>query len=94
MVCRDKSSLKGDTVDSITKQYGLHQVIRKPTHILDNTSSWIDFTFNSQPNLIAESGVHPTLHPTCHHQLVYAEFNLQIYFPPLTRRLALPRRQY
>ena len=37
--CRDKSSLEADTVDNITKEYGLHQVIRETTHILDNTSS-------------------------------------------------------
>ena len=43
--CRDKSSLEGDTVNNITKQYGLHQVIREPTHILDNTSSCIDLIF-------------------------------------------------
>ena len=22
------------------------------------------------------------MHPNCHHQIVYAKFNLQIYFPP------------
>ena len=61
--CRDKSSLEGDTVNNITKQYGLHQVIREPTHILDNTSSCIDLIFTSQPNLVTESGVHRSLHP-------------------------------
>ena len=34
------------------------------------------------PNLIIESGVHPSLHPNCHHQLIYPKFNLQIYYPP------------
>ena len=36
----------------------------------------------SQPNLIIESGVHPSLHPNCHHQIIPAKFNLQIYYPP------------
>ena len=79
--CRDKSSLEGDTVDNITKQYGLHQIIREPTLILDNTSSCIDLIFTSQPDLITESGVDPSLHPNCHHRIVYVKFNLQIYFP-------------
>ena len=79
---RDKSSLEDDTVDNKTKQYGLYQVIRETTHILDNTSSCIDLIFTYQPNLITESGVHPSLHPNCHHQIIYAKFNLQIYFPP------------
>ena len=76
-----KSSLEGDTVDNITKQYGLHHVIREPTHIFGNTLSCIHLTFTSQPNLITESAVHPSLHPNCHHQIIYAKFNLQIYFP-------------
>ena len=32
--------------------------------------------------MIIESGVHPSLHPNCHHQIVYAKFNLLIHFPP------------
>ena len=63
----DKSSSEGNAVDTITKQYGLHQVIKEPTHILDNYSTCIDLISTSQPNLIIESGVHPSLHPNCHH---------------------------
>ena len=29
-----------------------------------------------------ESGVHLSLHPHCHHQLVFAKFNLSILYPP------------
>ena len=29
----DKSSSEGNAVDTITEQYGLHQVIKEPTHI-------------------------------------------------------------
>ena len=49
---------------------------------MHNSSLCIDLTFASQPNLITESGVHPSLRPNCHHQLIYAKFNLQIYYPP------------
>ena len=84
--CRYKSTLEGDTVNDITKQYGLHQVFREPTHTLDNASSCIDLIFTSQPNLIAELGVHPSLHRNCHHKTVYVKFNL--------RSLALQRRKY
>ena len=78
----DKSSSEGNAVDTITKQYGLHQVIKEPTHILDNSSTCIDLIFTLQPNLIIESGIHPSLHPNSHHQIVYAKFNLLIHFPP------------
>ena len=29
-----------------------------------------------------ESGVHSWLHENCHHQLVYAKFNLKVWYPP------------
>ena len=62
-------------------QFGLHQVIKEPTHILHNSSSHIGIIFASQPNLIIESGVHPSLHPNFHHQITYVKFNIQIYYP-------------
>ena len=54
----------------------------KHQHIyLDNSSTCIDIIFTSQPNLVIDSGIHPSLHPNCH-QITYARFNLQIHFPP------------
>ena len=38
--------------------------------------------FSSLPNLIIDSCVHLSLHPNCHHQIVYAKFNLGIIYPP------------
>ena len=81
-MCSNRFQVKTIENKTITKQYGLHQVIEEPTHILDNSSTCIDLIFTSQPNLIIESGVHPSLHPNCHHQIVYAKFNLLIHFPP------------
>ena len=81
--CNDNTTSQGKALENVTSQFGLHQVIKEPTHILHNSSSCIDLIFASQPNLIIESGVHPSLHPNCHHQLIYAKFNLQIYYPPL-----------
>ena len=57
-------------------------MINEPTHILGSSSSCIDLVFTSQPNLVIESGVHSSLHPNCHHQIVFAKFNLQIFYPP------------
>ena len=36
---------------------------------------------NSQLKLVIESGVPPSLHPSCHHQIVFAKFNLDIAYP-------------
>ena len=59
--------IKGKKIEDVTSQYGLRQEINEPTHILNNSTSCIDLIFNSQPDLLIESGVHPSLHPNCHH---------------------------
>ena len=68
-------------IDNITSQFGLYQVIKESTHILNTSSSCIDLIFTSQPNLIIDSGFHSSLHPNCNHQIVYAKFNLEIIYP-------------
>ena len=78
----NKSSSEDNAVGTITKQYGLQQVIKEPRYILDNSSTCIDLIFTSQPNLIIESGVHPPWHSKRHHKIVCATINLQIHFPP------------
>ena len=75
----DRTSFEGNKIEQITSQLGLSQIINEPTHILDSSSSCIDLVFTSQPNLVIESGVHPSLHQNCHHQIVYAKFNLNLH---------------
>ena len=75
----DKSISEGNAVDTITKQFSINQIINETTHILDNSSTYIDLIFTSQANLII--GVHRSLHPNCYHQVVFAKFDLQIHFP-------------
>ena len=73
-------------IDAVTSNYGLHPLIQVPTHIHHMSSSCIDLIFTSQPNLVMESGVHSSLHPNCHHQVVFVKFNLSIlYRPPYER---------
>ena len=79
----DLSASEGTQVDSLTTSYGLSQIISDPTHILPNSSSCIGLIFTNQPNLVTESGVHPSFHPKCHHQIVFANLNLKEEYPPL-----------
>ena len=32
-----------------------------------------------------DSGVHPSLHSNCHHQIIYAKFDLKVFYPPYER---------
>ena len=67
-------------------QFGLSQIILKNVlvliDILESSTSCIDLIFTRQPNLVAESCFNPSLHPNCHHGILFAKFNLQIYYPP------------
>ena len=69
-------------LENIMSQPGVQWVIKKPTYIPDNFVSRIDLTFTSQTNLIIESGFYLSLHPKCHHQVVYTTFNLHNFHPP------------
>ena len=40
----DKTNFQGAKIDTLTSQYGLHQIIKEPTHILSTSFSCIDFT--------------------------------------------------
>ena len=52
---KDITSNEDRKIETVTSQKGLHQKINEPTHILNNSSSCIEFTFNSQSNLLIES---------------------------------------
>ena len=71
----DKCSFEGNTIENVTSQFSLKQVIKESTHILDNSSSCIDLIFVSRANLLIESGGHRSLHSNCHHQTVYSKFD-------------------
>lgn len=82
----DTTTSEGSQIEALTSSYGLMQMISDPTHILQNLSSCIDLLFTNQPNLITNSGVHSSLHPTCHHQVIFANIDLKIQFPPPYQR--------
>ena len=77
----DIDTIKGTRLESITHYYGLYQIINKPTHILPSSASCIDLIFTNQPNLVLNSGVHPSLHQNCHHQVIFAQITLKVYYP-------------
>ena len=84
----DRSTIEGSKIDFLTFQFGLSQIIKEPTHIQENSSFCIDLIFTTQPNMVLESGVHHSLHQNCHHQIIFAKFNLtEYYLPPYERTI-------
>ena len=72
--CRNSSWYLGDPVtphgarvEDLTSFYGLHQLIKAPTHLLQNSRTCIDLVFTNQPHLVMDSGVHRSLISTWHH---------------------------
>ena len=77
----EKSIYEGTEIDFLATGYDLKQVTNKRTHLLENSSSCIDLIFTSPPDLVMNTGVHTSLHVNCHHQIIYAKFNLKIQYP-------------
>ena len=82
----DTTSHEDSMFDAVTSNYGLHQLNQEPTHILNSSFSCNDLIFTCQPNLVLESGNHSSLHQNCYHQVVFAKFNLSIFYPPPCER--------
>ena len=78
----DTTAFEGSKIEAITSQFGLQQIINKPTHIQGKSESCIDLIFSSQPNLVKSLGIHSSLHQNCHHQIIFAKFNLKVHYPP------------
>ena len=84
----DIENTEGKIFEPLTSDLGLHQLISEPTHFMNNSKSCIDLIFTDQPNLFVDSGVHPTLHEQCHHQIVYGKLSISnVKQPPYTRRI-------
>ena len=83
----DINTNEGTQIEALTSSYGLHQIISEPTHITPYSLSCIDLLFTNQPNMVLNSGVHPSLYEKCHHQIVFAKINLKIDFPPPYERI-------
>ena len=83
----DSTTIEGTRLDSLVSTHGFHQLISEPTHILLNLLSSLDLIFTDQPRLVVDSGIHPTLHENCRHQITYCKLNLRILYPPPYVRL-------
>ena len=73
----DQSPSEQTQLEFLISLYGMKQLTAEPTHVLENSTSCIDLIFTNQPNLIMGSGVHPSLHSKCHHQVKSAKLSVQ-----------------
>ena len=83
----DIDTIEGMRLESINSYHELYQIINEPTHIPPSSSFCINLIFTSHPNLVINSGVHPSLYQNCYHQIIFAQINLKICNPPPYKRL-------
>ena len=84
---RGTNNLCGTGLYNLSTLLGYSQIINDPTNFEPNKSpTCIDLIFTSQPNLVFESGVHPSLCRTCHHQIIYAKICFKVHSPPSYER--------
>jgi len=84
----DVENNEGRLFEPFVSELGLHQLITEPTHLFGDSKSCIDLIFTDQPNLFIETGVHPSLHGNCHHQIIYGKLSISnISLSPYTRRI-------
>ena len=78
----DKHNAAGETLQTYTTTAGYSQLINKPTHCVNDSSSCINLIFTSYTNLVTDFGVDPTLCKTYHHNLIFEKINFNIPLPP------------
>ena len=84
----DIENNKGKLFEPLISDLGLHQLISEPTHLMGDSKSCIDLILTDRPNLVVESGVHPSLHEQCHHQNVHGKLSVSnIALPPYSRKI-------
>ena len=78
----DTTTKECTILENLTSLYRMKQVISAPTHILQHLSSCSDLIFDNKLDLVIDSGIHPSLHQNCHHQVIFCKLNLKIEYPP------------
>ena len=83
----DINTTEGSKLLALSSSNGFSQLINEPTNIQTNSTSCINLIFTDKPGLSVDSGVHSSLRPNCHHQIIHSTFNLNICYPPPYQRL-------
>ena len=78
----DKSNTAGVELDNITMASGYNQMINKPIHYINESSSCNDLIFSSNVNLTKNWGVEQSLYEKYHHNIIYGTLNFSIPLIP------------
>ena len=83
----DVTNIEGELLEPLTSSFDLHQLVSEPTHFIGNRKSCIGLIFTNQASLFAETEVHPSLDPLCHHNIISGKINIRCPpVPPFNRQ--------
>ena len=78
----DIANVNGSAHGTLTSSAGYKQIINKPNHTVNNSSSCIDLMFCSNLNVISSYGVHLSVFEKCHHKIIFGKISIRILLPP------------
>ena len=73
----NKDNIAGVELDNITATSRYNQMINKPTHFINESSSCIDLILSSNVNLTKNCGVEQSLYKAYHHNIIL-NFNIRL----------------
>ena len=79
----ENKSEEGKRFEPLVSNLGLHQLIREPTQVMGDHKLCIVMILTDQSNIFIDSGIHPSLHEFCHHQIVYGRLSITSPTQPL-----------
>ena len=77
----NKSNKTGIVLENITSTARYNQIINKPTHFTNVSSSCIDLIFASITTYL-NTGIEKSIYDKCHHNIIYGKLNFDIPLPP------------
>ena len=69
-------------VVNLTTSQLLQVTVDKPTHFINEYSSYIDLIFSSNPSLTKNCGIGHSIYDKCHHNIIYGTLNFKVPLPP------------
>ena len=72
----------GKKFQDLFSRHSLAQLVNQPTYITSIAKTCIDLIVTDQENLVQSLEIHPSIHSTCHHQVVFSKLNINCPPPP------------
>ena len=82
----DIDNTGGLKLDCITTAGAYSQMINKPTHFINESSSCMDLIFSSHTSFVKNCGSELSIYEKCHHNIIYGTLNFDIP-PPYYRNV-------